>query len=170
MTHVHLPPADYYATLPRVLSAAGAVIRDTGGRFLLVQPSYRDHWEIPGGALDPGEDPRAAFQREVKEELGLDLAPGRLLAVDWMPERPGSRPPLVNFLFDGGTIPEDEARRTVRLDGDELTDWTLAAPGEWDALLPPHMVRRLHACGRALAQGTAVYLHHGFDPTRPQDA
>ncbi|WP_331750002.1 NUDIX hydrolase (plasmid) [Streptomyces sp. NBC_01707] len=167
MTNVHLPPAEYYATLPRILAAAGAVIRDADGRVLLVRPSYRDHWEIPGGALDPGEDVRQTCQREVKEELGLDLVPGRLLVVDWMPERPGSRPrpPLCNFLFDGGTLTEEEARLQVRLAAGELTDWKLAALGEWDTLLPPHMVRRLHACSRALTQGTTAYLHHGFDPS-----
>lgn len=165
MTTAHLPPAEYYATLPRILGAAGAIIRDTNARLLLVKPSYRDHWEVPGGALDPGEDPRRAFQREVKEELGIDLAPGRLLAVDWMPEQPDRRPPLANFLFDGGLITEQEAQRTVRLDGDELTDWKFAAPDEWDILLPEHMIRRLRACCRALIRDTTVYLHHGWDPT-----
>nr|WTB29736.1 NUDIX hydrolase [Streptomyces sp. NBC_00830] len=129
MTNVHLPPAEYYATLPKILGAAGAVIRDADGRIILVKPSYRDRWEIPGGALDRGEDPRQACQREIKEELGLDLAPGRLLVVDWMPERPDSRPPLCNFLFDGGMTTEEEARQQVRLAADELTDWKLAANG-----------------------------------------
>ncbi|MFE7267623.1 hypothetical protein ACFU9B_37245 [Streptomyces sp. NPDC057592] len=54
----------------------------------------------------------------------------------------------------------------MRLDTDELTEWTLAAPEEWDTLLPPHMARRLHACARALTHDTTLYLHHGFDPTR----
>lgn len=165
MSTTFLPPAEYYATLPKIIGGAGAIIRDTAARILLVKPSYRDHWEVPGGGLDLGEDPRQAFRREVKEELGLDLAPGRLLVVDWMPEQPDGRPPLCNFLFDGGLITPEEARQQVRLDSDELTDWKLAAPEEWDALLPEHMVRRLHACCRALTRDTTVYLHHGFDPT-----
>ena len=35
-------------------------------------------------------------------------------------------------------------------------------------MLAPHMARRLHACSRALTQGTTVYLQFGFDPTRHQ--
>ncbi|MFE6668704.1 NUDIX domain-containing protein [Streptomyces sp. NPDC057697] len=166
MSTVHLPPAEYYATLPKIVGGAGAVIRDTTGRFLLVKPSYRDHWEVPGGGLAPGEDPRRAVRREIKEELGLNLTPGRLLAVDWVPEQPDGHPPLCNFVFDCGLTTKDEARRQVRLDSGELTEWTLASPEEWDALLPPHMARRLHACARALTHDTTLYLHHGFDPIR----
>ncbi|WP_329203241.1 NUDIX hydrolase [Streptomyces sp. NBC_01435] len=166
MSATHMPPAEYYASLPTIIGGAGGVIRDTAGRFLLVKPSYRDYWEVPGGGVELGEDPRQAFQREIEEELGLNLPPGRLLVVDWVPEQPDGRPPLCNFIFDGGLTTKEKAQQQVHLDTDELTEWTLAAPEEWDALLPPHMARRLHACARALTHDTTLYLHHGFDPTR----
>ncbi|MFJ1550739.1 NUDIX domain-containing protein [Streptomyces sp. NPDC088246] len=169
MSTTHLPPAEYYASLPKHIAGAGAIIHNSGGRILLVRPSYGDGtWEIPGGGLDTGEDPQRAVRREVKEELGFDLTLGRLLAVDWVPEQLDGRPPLANFIFDGGLITQEEAETRIHLDTDELTAWQLAAPDQWDTLLAPHMARRLHACSRALTQGTAVYLHHGFDPTRHQ--
>jgi 8-oxo-dGTP pyrophosphatase MutT (NUDIX family) len=50
---------------------------------VLVKPRYRtDTWEIPGGALDPGEHPWQTARREVAEELGIVLVRGRLLVVD----------------------------------------------------------------------------------------
>jgi|SRR5450755_1987709 8-oxo-dGTP pyrophosphatase MutT (NUDIX family) len=169
MSPAPLPPAEYYATLPRHIAGAGAVIHDLSGRILLVRPSYRDDtWEIPGGGLDAGEDPLQAVVREVKEELGRDCVPGRLLVIDWVPEQPDGRPPLVNYLFDGGLITRDEASTQLRPDPGELTGWRLAAPAEWDILLAGHMARRLHACSRALAEGSTLYLQHGFDPVRPQ--
>ncbi|WP_375281740.1 NUDIX hydrolase [Pseudooctadecabacter sp.] len=36
---------------------------------------YPDHWDLPGGGLDPGETPREAVLREVSEEIGLRIDP-----------------------------------------------------------------------------------------------
>lgn len=38
-------------------------------------------WTLPGGGIDHGEDPREALVREVYEETGLHIAPGRVLDV-----------------------------------------------------------------------------------------
>ena len=49
-----------------------ALIRD--GRVLLVRrarPPYRGRWTLPGGRVEPGEDPTQAAHREMEEELGL---------------------------------------------------------------------------------------------------
>lgn len=58
-----------------------AIVRD--GRCLAAQrgPAMRlpGKWEFPGGKVEPDEDPRAALAREVREELGLDVAVGELL-------------------------------------------------------------------------------------------
>ncbi|MEV7238655.1 NUDIX hydrolase [Streptomyces sp. NPDC051020] len=169
MSPTKLPADDYYASLPKHIAGAGAIIHDAADRILVVKPSYRDDtWEIPGGALSAGEDPLQAARREVREELGIDLAPGRLLVVDWVPEQVDGRPPLVNYLFDGGLMSQDEGENRIHLDSDELTEWRLATSAEWDTLFAPHLARRLHASSRTLAEGSTVYLQHGFDPTRPE--
>ena len=56
---------------PRV--AAGALFSDESGRVLLVKPTYKKTWDIPGGYVEPGESPRAACIREIREELGLSV-------------------------------------------------------------------------------------------------
>ncbi|GAB2580756.1 hypothetical protein GCM10027168_11960 [Streptomyces capparidis] len=50
MSHAPLPPAEYYATLPRHIAGAGAIFHDEQSRFLLVKPAYRNDgtWEVPG--------------------------------------------------------------------------------------------------------------------------
>jgi 8-oxo-dGTP pyrophosphatase MutT (NUDIX family) len=54
-----------------------ALLRD-GNRVLLChRPHWRrwnpDVWDLPGGHVEPGELPRAALVRELREELGIDI-------------------------------------------------------------------------------------------------
>lgn len=48
------------------------------GRICLLF-NERDEWELPGGKLEPGEDPRSCLAREIDEELGLQAVPERIL-------------------------------------------------------------------------------------------
>jgi 8-oxo-dGTP diphosphatase len=65
------------AELPVVLVVAVALI-DADGRVLLAQrpegKAMAGLWEFPGGKVLPGEPPEAALIRELKEELGIDVA------------------------------------------------------------------------------------------------
>jgi ADP-ribose pyrophosphatase YjhB (NUDIX family) len=64
--------------------AASALCSDQSGRILLVDPIYRDTWDLPGGVVEAEESPHAACRREVAEEIGLSRPVGRILAVDWV--------------------------------------------------------------------------------------
>lgn len=68
---------------PSPTVCAGAVIRDGDGRLLLVRrgrPPSAGLWSVPGGRLEAGETPQQAAVREVREETGLDVTVGALLA------------------------------------------------------------------------------------------
>ncbi|MDR0570434.1 MAG: NUDIX hydrolase [Clostridiales Family XIII bacterium] len=54
---------------------------DEDGRLLLVRQRHegREIWMLPGGAIEDGEDAAAAAVREVFEETGLRIKPGRLI-------------------------------------------------------------------------------------------
>jgi 8-oxo-dGTP pyrophosphatase MutT (NUDIX family) len=73
--------AEFFATLPRKVVAAAVVCRDAAGRLLVVYDSFKRHWTIPGGVVDPDEDPQAGAVREAREEAGIDVEPGALLGV-----------------------------------------------------------------------------------------
>ena len=60
----------------------GAIITDDGGRLLLIQRGHEPEegrWSLPGGRVWPGESDRDALVREVREETGLYVEPGRLI-------------------------------------------------------------------------------------------
>ncbi|MEU8523931.1 NUDIX hydrolase [Streptomyces sp. NBC_01216] len=153
--------ATYIASLPRVLAAAATLFRDTSGRVLVVEPNYREGWTLPGGTIesDTGETPRQGARRETVEEIGLDLAPGRLLAVDWVEGT--SRPPMVAYVYDGGVLSE-ERLGTIRLQEEELLSWKLIGHDEVTAHLPGSLGLRVLAALDALADGGGpVELENG---------
>ena len=89
--------------LPTKRVIAHALFRDQQGRVLLLETSYKEDWELPGGIVEPFEAPRAGGERETLEELGIEVTFGQPLLVDWMPPYLGWSD-AVEFIFDGGTL------------------------------------------------------------------
>ena len=147
--------AAWYAGLPTMFGSAAALFTDPAGRVLLVKPNYREHWSLPGGILEHGEPPHVGCRREVAEEVGLDIAPGRLLAVDWRPPE-GVRPrAMVSFIFDGGVLPEHPQ---IRLQEEELDGYRFVDPGELADYLPAFLVTRVSAALASRAAGASAYV------------
>ncbi len=66
----------------KTVEVAAAVIIDQD-RVFATQRGYgpfKDKWEFPGGKLEAGEKPAEALVREIREELAVDIIPGRYLA------------------------------------------------------------------------------------------
>lgn len=70
--------SDISPTSKRLLLVAAAAMMDETGRVLIAQrpqnKSLGGLWEFPGGKVEPGESPEQALVRELKEELGVDVA------------------------------------------------------------------------------------------------
>ena len=81
---------------PRFTVTAGACVLDGAGRVLLLRHAFRSGsgWGIPGGFLEKGEQPEDALRRELREEVGLELAGARLAFV-----RTLARPRQVEIMF-----------------------------------------------------------------------
>jgi 8-oxo-dGTP pyrophosphatase MutT (NUDIX family) len=63
------------------LSSATGVVLDNRGRILLARRSDTGSWSLPGGIIDPAEQPADAVTREVFEETGVIAIPERLIEV-----------------------------------------------------------------------------------------
>lgn len=67
----------------QTIPVVAAVLKDAQGRVLVTQrPAGKPlagYWEFPGGKIESGEQPFAALQRELQEELGLDVQQARPL-------------------------------------------------------------------------------------------
>ena len=143
--------------LPRVPASAGALLHDGSGRILILKPSYKSGWTVPGGQIEEdGESPWEACRREVAEETGLTVTSGRLVCVDFLHPRP-QRPGGMRFLFDCGEVAAPDRDRVVLQDG-EIEDhrWEIAEAAL--RLLSGPVRRRV---GRSLGATGTIYLEDG---------
>jgi 8-oxo-dGTP pyrophosphatase MutT (NUDIX family) len=118
--------------LKRAAVAITLVEADDGSgqaAFLLTRRASRlrahaGQWALPGGRVDPGEEPREAALRELEEELGLHLPTRHILGVlDDYPTRSGyAITPVVAWLDDATTLAPnpDEVASVHRIRLDEI--------------------------------------------------
>ncbi|MEU0935994.1 NUDIX hydrolase [Embleya sp. NPDC005971] len=146
----------------RTVTASGALIRDDADRVLLVRPTYKPGWEIPGGAAENGESPLEACLRELREELALaPPVPLRLLVADWVPA--GDRPGGMRWIFDAGVL-TPELIGALRLPPAELSGYEFVSADQVPDYMPPRRARRVETALNALKRGCPVYLEAGEEP------
>jgi ADP-ribose pyrophosphatase YjhB (NUDIX family) len=143
--------------VPAIPVSAGAMIFDRAGRLLILKPTYKSGWTIPGGVMEAdGETPWQACRREVAEECGIDVRGGELACVDFRPRRPG-KPGGIRFLFDCGTV-DDPSLAAIVLQPEEISQYRIVALPDALRLLRGPIRRRVQAASRG--QGL-VYLENG---------
>ena len=143
--------------LPTIPVSAGALIFDATGRLLILKPTYKTGWTIPGGVMEAtGETPWEACRREVREECGIEVRAARLACTDFRPARPG-RPGGIRYLFDCGRA-DDAALAAITLQPAEIAEYRLAPLDSALTLLRPAIRRRVRAATR---RRRFVYLENG---------
>ena len=128
-----------------VIPCVGAIITDAAGRLLLIKRGHepgRGLWSGPGGRVEPGETDEQAVIREVREETGLAVRPGRLIGAVRRTAPGGAVLDIRDYAaaVTGGALAAgddaDDARWAGRdeLAGLPLTDGLAEALTDWGVL------------------------------------
>lgn len=125
---------------------------------MLVKPTYKPDWEIPGGVVELNESPNECCKREVREELGLERTIGGLLVVDYNSPTDEKTESLM-FIFNGGilTLMEIESIQILRKELSEFRFFTVTTlPGE----MTDSLRNRVLAAWQQAINGNCVYLEN----------
>jgi 8-oxo-dGTP diphosphatase len=130
--------------LPTVPVSAGAMIFDRHQRLVVLKPTYKSGWTIPGGIMEAdGETPWQACQREVAEECGLRVTTARLACMDFRPSRDG-KAGGIRYLFDCGAL-DDSVLDGITLQSAEISAYRLVPAADAISLLRKPIRRRVRA-------------------------
>lgn len=130
-----------------IIPCVGAVVTDAEGRLLMIKRGHEPAaglWSIPGGRIEPGERDAEALVREMLEETGLTVEPGRLLG---RVQRPGLGGTVIDIrdytaTIVSGTLRAGDDAADVRwvtaaeMDSLEITEGLIEALTDWGVLRP----------------------------------
>jgi 8-oxo-dGTP pyrophosphatase MutT (NUDIX family) len=138
-----------------LLPSVGAVIFDDQRRVLLQRARDDGKWYVPGGAMEPGEEPADAVVREMLEETGLIVEPRRIIGVYGSPlitYPNGHRVQYVGAVFLCSVVGGE-----LKVSDDESLELRYFDPSQLPELRADHRERIMHA----LAERPEAY----FAPT-----
>ena len=152
--------ASFYQNLPKKRIAGGALFFNGKGQVLLVKPTYKETWEVPGGITELNESPRTCVEREMKEELGLGVSISKLLCLDYVADLPEKGDSL-QMIFDGGVL-SDEQIAAIKLDAKELSEYRFFEPDNIDVFFKDKLRYRLQKALEAKREDIALYIENPY--------
>jgi 8-oxo-dGTP diphosphatase len=99
------------------------------GRLLAARrsapPELAGRWELPGGKLEPGEEPEQALVRELREELGVEVEPMERIPGEWTLKPGYVLRVWTARLLSGEPLPleDHDELRWLRPDELDTVDW-----------------------------------------------
>ena len=147
----------FYLTQPARRSGSGALFLNAAMHVLLVEPNYKPNWDIPGGIVEQGEDPRTCCQRECLEEVGFENPIGRLLVLAHQTD-PAPRGDSIMFVYDGGVVTDTTA---IRLQTSELVSFRFVPAEDLEQVATERLAKRIRAAIIARETGRTIEMVNG---------
>lgn len=146
----------FQEALPQKRMSAGCLFFDAQNRILLVNPTYKTQWEIPGGIVEKNESPLQACIREIQEELSLTVQLKRLLCIDYSPAS-DTRTESLSFIFEGSTLSTAQIA-DIKLAPKELSEYRFCTPDQVTTLLNERVGQRVMQCLSIIHTNQTCYL------------
>lgn len=140
---------------------AGAILLNHDQHILLVKPTYREKWLLPGGIVEAHESPGAACVREVREELSVNVKLGHLLCVEYRSTAPPKTESL-QFIFYCGVLTHSQIQQ-IKLPPDELSTFCFVTIDEAIEKLEIHSTRRIRWAWKALQEKRTIYAENDIE-------
>jgi ADP-ribose pyrophosphatase YjhB (NUDIX family) len=140
-------PACGFEYFANPVPAVAALVEDADGRLLLARRAHEPDaglWDTPGGFLEEAEDAQSALRRELHEEAGVEVEPGRFFGT--YVDRYGGNDestPVLNLVWEARIVhgelePDDDvaelrwfARDALPADDELAFSWLSRALADW---------------------------------------
>lgn len=152
---------NYLKSLPKKRMGAAALLLDNKGRILMLKPSYKDHWTIPGGVIEKDESPKEGCNREIEEEIGIKVRVKKLLAVNYNTAS-AERDENLQWIFYGGIFRPSQVAK-IRIDDKEIIQFKFVDLDAALEIIEPGMRDKLPLYKRVLQASGAVYLENWLE-------
>jgi len=146
---------EYYRNLPKKRMGAGVILLNDSGQILIVKPSYKKYWSIPGGVVEKDESPMEAATREISEELGISIKVRKLLGIIYT--FPNPKGENLQFIFYGGLLQKKQFKKIVLKDKEIKELKFINSTGPF-RLLSNHLQKNIPRCLKNIKRNGHVYF------------
>ncbi len=149
---------EYAKILPKKQVGTAVLFFNSKGELLVLHPTYREGWLVPGGATDINESPLSCAIRETREEIGLTTANLQLVGIYYAPQK-GFFTDSLKFIYSGGILNDNEIAQ-IKLQVDEVDKYKFVSSQEAVTLLSHSLKKSLLPCLEAIENKSVVYLEN----------
>jgi 8-oxo-dGTP pyrophosphatase MutT (NUDIX family) len=154
---------EWVNSLAKKPASSGVLLFNDKKELLIVKPTYREGWQLPGGVLEHLESPSASAIRETQEEIGVTIDTPKLIGISYgsTNSEEGAPYDVFYFLFHGGTLTEDQISK-IKLQEKELSEFKFLPVEQALPLFNKRITLRVERALKAFEENTVDYAEYGL--------